>query len=250
MSGHSKWSTINQKKAATDAKRGKVFTRLAKEITVAAREGGGDTDMNVRLRLIIDKAKAANMPKDNIDRAVKRGTGELEGGELYEYIYEAYGPHGVGIVVEAVTDNKNRAIAELRHTLNKYGGSMAAAGSVVWQFTRKGYIGLSGELDQDELFLVAADAGAEDIRFEEGMAEIFTELDQLQAVRSGLEDNGFALDEVSVIYDPDNAIELGDQDAVQVLKLVEFLEDLEDVQNVYTALDINDEAMAAMEMAG
>lgn len=249
MSGHSKWSTIKHKKAATDAKRGKIFTRIAKEITVAAREGGGDMSMNVRLRLVVDKAKAANMPKDNIDRAIKRGTGELEGGELYEYIYEAYGPHGIGIVVEAVTDNKNRAVAELRHTLNKYGGSMAEAGSVVWQFTRKGYIGLNGDLNEDELFLVAADAGAEDIRFEEETAEIFTELDLLQTVRADLEDNGFKLDEVSVIYDPNNAVELGGQEAAQVLKLVEFLEELEDVQNVYTALDITDEAMAALEMA-
>ncbi len=250
MSGHSKWSTIKHKKAATDAKRGKIFTRIAKEITVAAREGGGDLSMNVRLRLVVDKAKAANMPKDNIERAIKRGTGELEGGELFEYVYEAYGPHGIGIVVEAVTDNKNRAVAELRHTLNKYGGSMAAAGSVLWQFTRKGYIGLNGEIDEDELFLVAADAGAEDIRFEDEVTEIFTELDQLQTVRTGLEENGFALDEVSVIYDPNNPVELGEQEAVQILKLVEYLEDLEDVQNVYTALDINEEAMAAMEMAG
>jgi YebC/PmpR family DNA-binding regulatory protein len=250
MSGHSKWSTIKHKKAAADAKRGKVFTRLAKEITVAAREGGGDLDMNVRLRLVVDKAKAANMPKDNIDRAIKRGTGELEGGELYEYLYEAYGPHGIGIVIETVTDNKNRAVAELRHVLNKYGGAMAEAGSVVWQFTRKGYIGVAGNPNQDELFLTAADAGAEDIRFEDGTAEIYTELEQLQAVRSVLDDNGFELDEVSVIYEPNNTIELENHDAVQVMRLVEYLEELDDVQSVYTALELNDEALAAMEMAG
>lgn len=250
MSGHSKWSTIKHKKAATDAKRGKIFTRIAKEITVAAREGGGDLNMNVRLRLVVDKAKAANMPKDNIERAIKRGTGELEGGELIETNYEAYGPHGIGIVVETVTDNKNRAVAELRHVFNKYGGAMAELGAVLWQFTRKGYIGLSGEYDQDELFLIAADAGAEDIRFEDGMVEIFTELDNLQDVRAALEENGIALDEVSVIYDPNNPIELEQHQAVQVMKLVEILEELEDVQNVYTVLDINDEAMAAMEMAG
>lgn len=250
MSGHSKWSTIKHKKAAADAKRGKIFTRIAKEITVAAREGGGDLDMNVRLRLVVDKAKAANMPKDNIDRAIKRGTGELEGGELYEYVYEAYGPHGIGIVIETVTDNKNRAIAELRHVLNKYGGAMAEAGAVVWQFTRKGYIGIGGEPDEDELFLAAADAGAEDIRFEDGTAEIFTDLELLQTVRSALDDNGFEMEEVSVIYDPNNAIELDQDGAVQVLRLVEHLEDLDDVQNVYTALEINDEALAAMEMVG
>jgi YebC/PmpR family DNA-binding regulatory protein len=249
MSGHSKWSTIKHKKAAADAKRGKVFTRLAKEITVAAREGGGDLDVNVRLRLVVDKVKAVNMPKDNIDRAIKRGTGELEGGELYEYVYEAYGPHGIGIIIETVTDNKNRAIAELRHVLNKYGGAMAEAGAVVWQFTRKGYIGVTGDPDQDEIFLVAADAGAEDIRFDEDMAEIFTELEQLQSVRTALDESGFELDEVSVIYDPNNAIELAGDEAVQVLRLVEYLEELDDVQNVYTALDINDEAMTALEMA-
>ena len=249
MSGHSKWSTIKHKKAAADAKRGKIFTRLAKEITVAAREGGGDESMNVRLRLAVDKAKAANMPKDNIERAIKRGTGELEGGELVEYVYEAYGPHGIGIVVETVTDNKNRAVAELRHILIKYGGAMAEAGSVLWQFTRKGYIGLNGDHDEDELFLIAADAGAEDIRFDEDTAEIFTDLDLLQTVRSSLEDNGFKLDDVSVIYDPNNPIELDDQQAVQILKLVEYLEELEDVQNVYTALEISDSAMEAMEMA-
>jgi YebC/PmpR family DNA-binding regulatory protein len=249
MSGHSKWSTIKHKKAAADAKRGKIFTRIAKEITVAAREGGGDLDVNVRLRLVVDKAKAANMPKDNIDRAIKRGTGELEGGELYEYVYEAYGPHGIGFVIETVTDNKNRAVAELRHVLNKYGGAMAEAGAVVWQFTRKGYIGVGGNPDEDELFLTAADAGAEDIRFEEDSAEIFTELEQLQTVRNVLDENGFDLDEVSVIYDPNNAIELSGSEAAQVLKLVEYLEDLDDVQNVYTALDITDEALAAMEMA-
>jgi YebC/PmpR family DNA-binding regulatory protein len=199
---------------------------------------------------VVDKAKAANMPKDNIDRAIKRGTGELEGGELYEYLYEAYGPHGIGIVIETVTDNKNRAVAELRHVLNKYGGAMAEAGSVVWQFTRKGYIGVAGNPNQDELFLTAADAGAEDIRFEDGTAEIYTELEQLQAVRSVLDDNGFELDEVSVIYEPNNTIELENHDAVQVMRLVEYLEELDDVQSVYTALELNDEALAAMEMAG
>jgi YebC/PmpR family DNA-binding regulatory protein len=249
MSGHSKWSTIKHKKAAADAKRGKVFTRLAKEITVAAREGGGDTDVNVRLRLIIEKAKAANMPKDNIERAVKRGTGELEGGELYEILYEAYGPHGIGFVIETVTDNKNRVVAELRHVLNKYGGSMADAGSVIWQFTRKGYLEVGGEYDPDELFLVAADAGAEDIRTDDGSSEIYTGLETLQSVRAALEENGFALEDVSVYYEANNPIELEENQAVQVLKLVELLEELDDVQDVYTALDVSDEALEALEVA-
>ncbi len=249
MSGHSKWSTIKHKKAATDAKRGKIFTRLNKELTVAAREGGGDPESNVRLRLAIDKAKASNMPKDNIERAIKRGTGELEGGELEEIVYEGYAPHGVGVLIEVVTDNRNRAIAEVRHVFNKQGGNMAEAGAVSWQFTRKGYINISEDIDQDEIFLVAADAGADDVTFEDGVAEVYTSIEDLQDVRGALEEAGFQLGEVSVIYDPNNPLELGSSEALQVMKLVEILEDLDDVQNVYTALDISDETMAALEAA-
>jgi YebC/PmpR family DNA-binding regulatory protein len=249
MSGHSKWSTIKHKKAATDAKRGKIFTRLNKELTVAAREGGGDPESNVRLRLAIDKAKAANMPKDNIERAIKRGTGELAGGELEEIVYEGYAPHGVGVLIEVVTDNRNRAIAEVRHVFNKQGGNMAEAGAVSWQFTRKGYINISEDIDQDEIFLVAADAGADDVTFEDGVAEVYTSIDDLQDVRGALEEAGFQLGEVSVIYDPNNPIELGSSEALQVMKLVEILEDLDDVQNVYSAMDISDETMAALEAA-
>lgn len=249
MSGHSKWSTIKHKKAATDAKRGKIFTRLNKELTVAAREGGGDPESNVRLRLAIDKAKASNMPKDNIERAIKRGTGELEGGELEEIVYEGYAPHGVGVLIEVVTDNRNRAIAEVRHVFNKQGGNMAEAGAVSWQFTRKGYINISEDIDQDEIFLVAADSGADDVTFEDGVAEVYTSIDDLQDVRGALEEAGFQLGDVSVIYDPNNPLELGSSEALQVMKLVEILEDLDDVQNVYTALDISDETMAALEAA-
>lgn len=179
MSGHSKWSTIKHKKAATDKKRGKIFTQLTKELTIAAREGGGDPSFNTRLALAIDKAKASNMPKDNIERAVKRGTGELEGSELFELMYEAYAPNGIGLLVEVVTDNKNRAIADLRHALSKNGGNMAESGSVAWQFTRKGYIAVGGAVDHDELFMVAADAGADDIQFGE-MAEVYTELENFR----------------------------------------------------------------------
>jgi len=249
MSGHSKWSTIKHKKAAADAKRGKVFTRLTKELTMAAREGGGDIDMNVRLRLAIDKAKAANMPKDNIERAIKRGTGELEGGDLEEVVYEAYAPHGIGVLIEVVTDNRNRAVAEVRHVFNKQGGSMAEAGSVAWQFTRKGYISIEDVKDEDEVFLVAADAGADDVRFDDGYVEVYTELDNLQEVRAALEDAGYELDEVSVIYNPNNTIELDPAQSVQILKLVETLEELDDVQNVFTSLELSDEAMDAMEVA-
>jgi YebC/PmpR family DNA-binding regulatory protein len=247
MSGHSKWSTIKHKKAATDAKRGKIFTRLAKEVTIAAREGGGDTDMNVRLRLAVDKAKAANMPKDNIERAIKRGTGELEGGQLDEVIYEAYAPHGVGLLVETVTDNRNRAVAEIRHVLNKHGGSMAEAGSVAWQFTRKGYINVVGSFDSDELFMVAAEAGADDVQFGEESAEIYTSLENFQAARGALMDAKIEIEEASVIYQPNNPLELEAQQAVQIMNVVELLEDLDDTQAVYSTLEISDEALAAME---
>jgi YebC/PmpR family DNA-binding regulatory protein len=191
MSGHSKWSTIKHKKAATDKKRAKIFTRLAKELTIAAREKGSDLAMNPRLSLAIDKAKAANMPKDNIERAIKRGTGELEGGELLELLYEAYAPHGIGLIVEVVTDNRNRAIADLRHALTKNGGNMAEGGAVSWQFTRKGYIAITDEVDEDEVFMVAAEAGADDVQFGE-VTEIFTEIDNFQAVQDALAEAGIA----------------------------------------------------------
>lgn len=249
MSGHSKWSTIKHKKAATDAKRGKIFTRVAKELTVAAREGGGDPESNVRLRLAMDKAKAANMPKDNIERAIKRGTGELEGGQLEEVVYEGYAPHGVGVIIEIVTDNRNRAVAEVRHIFNKQGGNLAEAGAVSWQFTRKGYMAVSQSYDPDDVFLVAADAGADDVVFVDGIAEIYTGLEELQEVRSALEDAGYSIDEVSVIYDPNNTLEVETSAAVQILRLIESLEDLDDVQNVYSALEISGEAVAAMEAA-
>ncbi|MCI0577740.1 MAG: YebC/PmpR family DNA-binding transcriptional regulator [Chloroflexi bacterium] len=248
MSGHSKWSTIKHKKAAADAKRGKIFTRLAKEITVAARAGGSDTSSNVRLRLAVDKARGANMPKDNIERAIKRGTGELDGGELEEAMYEAYAPHGIGVIVEIVTDNRNRAVAEVRHVLNKYGGAMAEAGAVAWQFTRKGYIEVESDFDQDDLFLVAADAGADDVRFEDGLAEVYAGLDNLQSVRQALEDAGYKLSEVSVFFDANNPVELEPQQAKQIVNLVEVLEELDDVQDVYTTLDYDEEALAALEV--
>jgi YebC/PmpR family DNA-binding regulatory protein len=247
MSGHSKWSTIKHKKAATDAKRGKVFTRLAKEITVAAREGGGDPAGNVRLRLAIDKARAGNMPKDNIDRAIKRGTGELEGGELFEMMYEAYGPHGVGVLVEVVTDNRNRTIADVRHAINKYGGTMAEAGAVAWQFTRKGYITITDKVDDpDTLFMTAAEAGADDVEFGDEVTEIYAAMENLHVVRSALEEAGYAVDEATLIYEPNNPIDLEPDQMVKVMNLVEQLEELDDIDDVYTTLHLTDEALAAM----
>jgi YebC/PmpR family DNA-binding regulatory protein len=245
MSGHSKWSTIKHKKAATDAKRGKIFTRIAKELTMAARDGGGDPVSNNKLRLMLAKAKAANMAKDNIDRAIKRGTGELEGGELFENLYEAYGPHGVGILIEVVTDNRNRAIADVRHAVSKYGGSMAESGSVSWKFTRKGYVSIPGEVDQDEIFLVAADAGADDVQFGE-VTEIFVDLEYFQAVQLALEEAGVEVEESNLIFEPNTSVELDQAKALQVMNLIEKLEELDDVQNVYSALEITDEAIAAM----
>ncbi|MCA9990327.1 MAG: YebC/PmpR family DNA-binding transcriptional regulator [Ardenticatenaceae bacterium] len=252
MSGHSKWSTIKHKKAAVDAKRGKIFTRIAKEITIAAREGGGDPETNNRLRLVVAKAKAANMPKDNIERAIKRGTGELEGAEYIEAVYEGYAPHGVGVLVEVVTDNRNRAVADIRHVLNKYGGSMAEAGAVAWQFTRKGFITIEGDLAQDaqdELFMVAVDAGADDVQFLDGSTEIYTDLESFAAVRTALEDGGYEMEEATVIYDPNNPLPLDQAQALQVMGVIERLEELDDVQDVYSTLEITDEALAAIEVS-
>lgn len=246
MSGHSKWSTIKHKKAAVDKKRGKIFTRIAKEITIAAREGGGDPEFNNALGLAVEKAKAANMPKDNIERAIKRGTGELEGGELLELMYEVYGPNGIALLVEVVTDNKNRAIAEVRHCVSKNGGNMADSGSVAWQFTRKGYIAITGDVDEDELFMAAAEAGADDVQFGE-VAEIFVEIDDFSTVRDAVKEGGFQIAEANVIYDPNAAVELDSTQTLQVMGFIEKLEDLDDVQNVYSTLEISDEAIAAME---
>ncbi|MBP9501585.1 MAG: YebC/PmpR family DNA-binding transcriptional regulator [Candidatus Promineofilum sp.] len=249
MSGHSKWSTIKHKKAASDAKRGKIFTRIAKEITIAAREGGGDPASNTSLRLAVAKAKEANMPKDNIEKAIKRGTGELEGGELIDAVYEAYGPHSVGILIEVVTDNRNRAIADVRHAVSKYGGNMAEAGAVSWQFKRKGYISILDEVDQDELFMVAAEAGADDIQFNDGITEIYVEIESFRAVQEALETAGYAMDESSLIFDPTNRIELSTAESLQVVNLIDHIEELDDVQNVFSALEMSDDVIAAMEAA-
>jgi YebC/PmpR family DNA-binding regulatory protein len=194
----------------------------------------------------MDKARGANMPKDNIERAIKRGTGEIEGAELIEAVYEGYAPHGIGLLIEVVTDNRNRAIADIRHVLNKFGGNMAEAGAVSWQFTRKGYINITQEVDQDELFMVAADAGAEDIQFGESV-EIFVDLEHFHGVRVALEEAGYGFEEASVIYDPNNPMALDPHDAVQVLNFIEKVEDLDDVQNVYSSLEMTEEAMILME---
>jgi YebC/PmpR family DNA-binding regulatory protein len=250
MSGHSKWSTIKRKKAAVDAKRGQIFTRLAREITIAAREGGGDPDTNFRLRLAIDKARASNMPKDNIERAIARGTGGGKGDELEEITYEAYAPHGVALLVQVLTDNRNRTVAEVRHVLNKQGGNLSEAGSVAWQFDRKGYIAIEPDgIDPDEVFEHAVEAGAEDVIFGDDMIEVYAELSEFRAVQEALQAGGvsFASAELSMV--PKNTLQLASDQALKVMRVIEALEDLDDVQQVYANLDITDELMGQYEAA-
>jgi YebC/PmpR family DNA-binding regulatory protein len=250
MSGHSKWSTIKHKKAAADAKRGKLFTRLAREITIAAREGGGDPNTNFRLRLVVDKAKAANMPKDNIERAVKRGTGELKGEELAEVTYEGYAPNGVALLVQVLTDNRNRTVADIRRVLTRQGGALADAGAVAWQFDRKGYIGITPDgVDEDTIFEVTVEAGAEDVVFGEDLIEVYAELEHFQGVRQALEDAGIQFETAELAMIPKTTMQLSEKETLQVMGIIDALEELDDVQQVYSNLDISDEVMVKYEAA-
>ncbi len=250
MSGHSKWSTIKHKKAAMDAKRGKLFTRLAREITIAAREGGGNPEVNLRLRLAIDKAKAANMPKDNIERAIKRGTGELKGEALEEILYEAYAPHGVALMIQVLTDNRNRSVAEVRRVLTRQGGTMAEAGAVAWQFERKGYIAISPNGgDPEAVFEAAVEAGAEDVIISDDMIEVFALPEDFQQVRQALEDLGVKFETAELSLVPKNTLQLGEEETLKVMGVITALEELDDVQQVYSNLDISDEVMAKFEAA-
>jgi len=248
MSGHSKWSTIKRKKQAEDTRRGKLFTRLAREITIAAREGG-DPETNFKLRLAIDKAKAANMPKDNIERAIKRGTGQLKGEALEEVYYEGYGPNGVAVLVHVLTDNRNRAVSDVRRVFSKHGGNLGAAGCVAWLFEPKGYITIEVEdEDPEEVALLAIEAGAEDIETDGRLIEIYTDPANLQAVKESLEQQGFALEsQLSMI--PKNVTSLSAEKTLQIMRLIDALEELDDVQQVYSNLDISDEVMAEYEAA-
>jgi YebC/PmpR family DNA-binding regulatory protein len=249
MSGHSKWSTIKRKKGAEDAKRGKLFTRLGREITVAARHSG-DSNANPTLRMAIDRARQANMPKDNIERAIKKGTGELGGGDLEEVTYEAYGPHGIPILIRCLTDNRNRTLADVRRVLNRQNGNMAEAGAVSWMFETKGYISVErDDQDPDEVFMIAVDAGADDVVISEDTFEIYTSPDELHAVREALGKKGLKADEAELSEVPKNEIELGPKDTVQVMGLIEALEELDDVQQVYSGLHVSDEAIAELEAA-
>ncbi|MFN2455107.1 MAG: YebC/PmpR family DNA-binding transcriptional regulator [Pyrinomonadaceae bacterium] len=245
MSGHSKWHTIKHKKGALDAKRGKLFTKLIKEITVAARTGGGDADANARLRKAVSDAKAGNMPNDTIDRAIKRGTGELEGVNYEEITYEGYGPGGVAVMIESVTDNRNRTVAEIRHMFSKNGGNMGESGSVGWMFDKKGYIVVNKETKpEDELFEIVTEAGAEDLRDDEDNFEIITAPDSFDAVLTAVKGAGIEPEVAEVEMIPQTYIKLEGQEAKQMLKLMEVLEDHEDVQKVSANFDISDEDMA------
>lgn len=249
MSGHSKWATIKRAKGATDAKRGAIFTKLSREIIQAAREGGGDPGMNFKLRLAVQRAKAANVPNDNIERAIAKGTGAgADGEQLDEITYEGYGPGGTAILVTALTDNRNRTVAEVRHRFTRSGGNMGEAGSVGWQFEAKGLITvpLNGA-DGDELALQAIDAGAEDVDLQDEVLEVRTEPASLEPVRKSLEASGIEIENADFAMVPKTLIELDDKTAHQALKLIEALEDLEDVQRVYSNADFTDEALATYE---
>lgn len=245
MSGHSKWHTIKHKKGALDAKRGKIFTKLIKEITVAARTGGsGDPDSNARLRKAISDAKAQNMPNDTIDRAVKRGTGELEGVNYDEITYEGYGPNGVAVMVETMTDNRNRTVAELRHIFSKNGGNLGESGSVAWMFDKKGYIVVDkAAKSEEELFEIAIEAGADDMQDDGDIFEIFTAPDNFEAVNEAVKKAGIEAQAAEISMIPQNYIELTGQDAKQMLKLYDALEDNDDVQKVYANFDIDESEM-------
>lgn len=251
MSGHSHWATIRRKKGAADAKRGQVFTRLAREIVIAAREGGGDPDSNMRLQFAVDRARAQNMPKENIERAIKRGTGDSKDGSVLEEVfYEGYGPHGVALMIGCVTDNRNRAVSEVRHILNRQGGSMAEAGSVAWQFKRVSYFSFAlGNKDPDSVFELAVEAGADDVTFDEGSVEIVGPVDAFKSIGDQLRSAGIQPEEVELRLIPNNEVELSVENTLQVMKLIEALEELDDVQSVSSTLAISEEALAQLEEA-
>ncbi len=251
MSGHSKWATIKRKKGAADAKRGAVFTRITRELVMAAREGGGDPDSNFRLRLAVDKARASNMPKDNIERAIKRGTGEAKDGVVFEQVfYEGYGPHGVAIMIECVTENKNRTVAEVRHLLSRSGGNLGEAGSVAWQFNRVAYFSLpAAGVNFDKVFEVAVEGGAEDVSQDEDSIEIVAPVENFKTLTDALRAAKFTPEEAELRMIATNEMELSVEQTMQVMRTIDSLEELDDVQNVYHTMKFSDEVMAALESA-
>jgi len=251
MSGHSKWSTIKRKKGVADAKRGAVFTRLARELSIAAREGGSDIDSNFRLRLAVDKARSQNMPKDNIERAIKRGAGEDKDSAAFEELtLEGYGPNGSAILVACVTDNRNRTISDLRHAFSKSGGNMAEAGAVAWQFDRKSYFSFpSSALPFDKAFELGVEAGADDVLDSGETIEIYGPVDAFKTIADALQRANVKSDEAGLRMVAKQEIELGVDETLQVLKLIETIEDLDDVQDVFHNVKVSDEALAALEAA-
>ena len=247
MSGHSKWHSIRHKKGVVDARRGKLFTKLIKEITVATRLGGKDPDSNPRLRTAIAAARAENMPKENIDRGIKKGTGELGGSTYEEVTYEGYGPGGVAVLVEVFTDNKNRAVADVRHLFERHGGSLGEAGCVSWMFAQKGLIVFRmDQVDEERLFEVALDGGAEDIKEGEKEFEVITELSSFEQVKTGVDNAGLSYTLAEITMIPKTTVNLDGKNAQQMLTLMELLEDNDDVNHVYANFDIPDEVMEAI----
>jgi len=249
MSGHSKWATIKRAKGANDAKRGQLFTKMGHEIAIAAREGGADTDANFRLRLVLEKAKRANMPKDNIERAIKRGTGELKDGAILEEVmYEGYGPNGLAILVQGLSDNKNRTVSEVRHAFTRYGGNLGAEGCVAWMFSHKGYIAIEpGDDDPEEIALIAIDSGAEDVEYSETLVEIYTELTDFKAVQEALVEASYEIASSQLSWLPQSTMAMEDKDTLKAMKLLDALEELDDVQEVFSNLDIPDELISQFE---
>ncbi len=248
MSGHSKWHSIKHKKAKVDAQRGKIFTRLIKEITVAARMGGGDVEMNPRLRTAVSAAKSANMPAKNMDNAIKKGTGELPGVVYEEILYEGYGPGGVALHINVMTDNKNRTVAEIRHLLSKYGGNLGESGCVAWIFEKKGLIRVNKQnYDEEELFMIALDAGAEDVQSDdEEFYEVYSEFENMESVKVEIEKNGVQIEEAAQTMIPQNTIKLDGKQAEQMIKLMEMLDDHDDIQDLNANFDIDDEVLAQL----
>ena len=243
MAGHSKWANIKHRKGAQDAKRGKIFTKLIKEITIAAKIGGGDLEANARLRLAVDKAKQANMPKDNIERAIKKGTGDLDGVTYEEGVFEGYGPGGVAVLVEFMTDNRTRTVAEVRHAFNKYGGSLGVSGSVAFMFDRKGQIIFGDDSDFETIFEAALEAGAEDVKEEDGIIEVVTDPSEFETVRNTLVEQGLKFQSAEVTMIPQNMNPVEGKQAESLMKMIDILEDNDDVQNVHANFDISDEEM-------
>lgn len=244
MSGHSKWSTIKRKKGALDAKRGKIFTKLIRELQTAARLAGGDLDANPRLRLIVDKAKQANMPKDNIERAIAKGVGGTDGDSFEEMIYEGYGPGGTAILIETLSDNKNRTVGDVRHVLSKNGGNLGASGCVAYLFEKKGLIAFDAEtVEGDDVLEAALEAGAEDVVEGEASIDVVTGPTEFHAVKEALEKAGFTPTSAELTMEPSTTVELAGKDAEQMLRLADALEDLDDVQNFYANFDISEEEL-------